>query len=29
MHEGRVWESGPPDEIFDRPSTVELRRFIQ
>jgi polar amino acid transport system ATP-binding protein len=29
MHEGRVWESGPPNEIFDRPSTVELRRFIQ
>ncbi|WP_116137204.1 amino acid ABC transporter ATP-binding protein [Trinickia diaoshuihuensis] len=29
MHEGRVWESGPPEEIFDRPSTVELRRFIQ
>lgn len=29
MHQGRVWESGPPDEIFDRPSTVELRRFIQ
>ncbi len=29
MHEGRVWESGSPDAIFDRPSTVELRRFIQ
>lgn len=29
MHEGRVWESGPPDAIFERPSTVELRRFVQ
>lgn len=29
MHEGRVWESGPPEAIFGSPSTVELRRFIQ
>jgi polar amino acid transport system ATP-binding protein len=29
MHEGRVWESGSPEAIFDRPSTVELRRFVQ
>ncbi|SAK76066.1 amino acid ABC transporter ATP-binding protein [Caballeronia temeraria] len=29
MHQGRVWESGAPDEIFERPSTVELQRFIQ
>ncbi|CAG9211571.1 Glutamine transport ATP-binding protein GlnQ [Paraburkholderia tropica] len=29
MHEGRVWESGPPEAIFERPSTVELQRFIQ
>ncbi|PLZ01240.1 amino acid ABC transporter ATP-binding protein [Burkholderia sp. WAC0059] len=29
MHQGRVWESGPPEEIFERPSTVELRRFLQ
>jgi len=29
MHDGRVWESGPPDEIFDRPSTAELKRFVQ
>ncbi|MGV2293411.1 amino acid ABC transporter ATP-binding protein [Trinickia sp. YCB016] len=29
MHQGRVWESGSPEAIFDRPSTVELRRFIQ
>jgi polar amino acid transport system ATP-binding protein len=29
MHEGRVWESGPPEDIFERPATVELRRFVQ
>ncbi|SPB15877.1 High-affinity zinc uptake system ATP-binding protein znuC [Caballeronia novacaledonica] len=29
MHQGRVWESGAPEEIFERPSTVELQRFIQ
>lgn len=29
MHQGRVWESGEPDAIFGRPSTVELQRFIQ
>ena len=29
MHQGRVWESGEPDAIFERPSTVELQRFIQ
>lgn len=29
MHQGRVWESGAPEEIFERPRTVELRRFIQ
>ncbi|CAM2144059.1 MULTISPECIES: amino acid ABC transporter ATP-binding protein [Paraburkholderia] len=29
MHEGRVWESGPPETIFEQPETVELRRFIQ
>jgi len=29
MHEGRIWESGSPDAVFDRPSTVELRRFVQ
>ena len=27
MHEGRVWESGPP-EILDRPATEELRHFV-
>ena len=29
MHQGRVWESGTPEAIFDHPATVELRRFIQ
>ncbi|KIG07690.1 amino acid ABC transporter ATP-binding protein [Caballeronia concitans] len=29
MHQGRVWESGAPEQIFERPSTVELQRFIQ
>ncbi|SAL72464.1 amino acid ABC transporter ATP-binding protein [Caballeronia peredens] len=29
MHQGRVWESGAPEAIFERPSTVELQRFIQ
>ncbi|SAK70029.1 amino acid ABC transporter ATP-binding protein [Caballeronia ptereochthonis] len=29
MHQGRVWEAGAPEEIFERPSTVELQRFIQ
>jgi len=28
MHQGRIWESGTPEAIFDRPETVELRRFI-
>ncbi|SLN64949.1 amino acid ABC transporter ATP-binding protein [Oceanibacterium hippocampi] len=29
MHEGRVWESGPPDRIFTKPETPELATFIQ
>jgi polar amino acid transport system ATP-binding protein len=29
MHQGRVWESGPPEQIFDNPTTIELRKFIQ
>jgi polar amino acid transport system ATP-binding protein len=29
MHQGRVWESGAPEALFERPSTVELQRFIQ
>jgi polar amino acid transport system ATP-binding protein len=29
MHQGRVWESGTPEQIFENPSTIELRKFIQ
>ncbi|QJP70381.1 amino acid ABC transporter ATP-binding protein [Burkholderia glumae] len=29
MHQGRIWESGPPEQIFDRPRTIELKRFVQ
>ncbi|MEK6350044.1 MAG: amino acid ABC transporter ATP-binding protein [Burkholderia sp.] len=29
MHQGRVWESGPPQQIFEAPQTIELQRFIQ
>ncbi|MDR5855139.1 amino acid ABC transporter ATP-binding protein [Caballeronia sp. LZ062] len=29
MHQGRVWESGSPEQIFERPASVELQRFIQ
>lgn len=29
MHQGEVWESGPPAEIFGAPRTAELQRFIQ
>ncbi len=28
MHQGRVWEMGPPDELFSNPKTGELARFI-
>ncbi|MGQ0664075.1 MAG: amino acid ABC transporter ATP-binding protein [Pseudomonadota bacterium] len=28
MHQGRVWESGPPAEIFASPKTAELETFI-
>jgi polar amino acid transport system ATP-binding protein len=29
MHEGRVWEEGPPDEILARPRTSELETFMR
>ena len=29
MHEGRVWEAGPPDEVLVRPRTPELDTFIK
>ncbi|HSV80611.1 MAG TPA: amino acid ABC transporter ATP-binding protein [Ramlibacter sp.] len=28
MHQGRVWEMGPPDEVFNRPRTAEFAQFI-
>lgn len=28
MHQGRIHESGPPGEIFNRPATPELRQFL-
>jgi polar amino acid transport system ATP-binding protein len=28
MHAGKVWEIGPPEELFCNPRTVELSRFI-
>lgn len=29
MHEGRVWESGPPEKVLANPETPELRTFIE
>jgi len=28
MHAGRIHEMGPPDELFDRPQTPELKQFL-
>lgn len=28
MHQGKVWEAGPPAEIFADPKTPELRQFL-
>ncbi len=28
MHNGSIWEEGPPEEIFERPKTPELRSFL-
>ncbi|OWT74371.1 MULTISPECIES: amino acid ABC transporter ATP-binding protein [unclassified Achromobacter] len=28
MHEGKVHESGPPDEVFGNPRTAELQQFL-
>lgn len=27
MHQGRVWEMGPPEELFTRPRTAEFAQF--
>jgi polar amino acid transport system ATP-binding protein len=29
MHQGRVWESGPPQQMFDAPQSIELQKFVQ
>ena len=28
MHQGRIWEKGPPAKLFDAPATAELASFI-
>ena len=28
MHQGEIWETGPPEQILTAPQTPELRRFI-
>jgi len=28
MHQGKVWEIGPPDELFTHPKTPELAKFV-
>ena len=28
MHQGRIWEKGPPRELFTAPKTPELEGFI-
>ncbi|MGH8807052.1 MAG: amino acid ABC transporter ATP-binding protein [Noviherbaspirillum sp.] len=28
MHNGRIWESGPPNELFESPKTREFAQFI-
>ncbi|MBK4735356.1 amino acid ABC transporter ATP-binding protein [Noviherbaspirillum pedocola] len=28
MHQGKVWEVGPPEELFERPKTSELAKFV-
>ncbi len=28
MHQGRIWEQGPPDQVFGHPNTAELSAFI-
>jgi polar amino acid transport system ATP-binding protein len=29
MHQGKVWEAGPPAALFGNPQTAELRQFIR
>jgi len=28
MHQGRIWEKGPPSRLFTAPATAELASFI-
>jgi polar amino acid transport system ATP-binding protein len=28
MHQGRIWEKGPPAKLFGAPATAELASFI-
>ena len=29
MHQGRIWEQGPSEELFANPQTPELRQFVR
>jgi polar amino acid transport system ATP-binding protein len=29
MHQGRIWESGPSQDLFANPQTAEMRQFLQ
>ncbi|MDR3411518.1 MAG: amino acid ABC transporter ATP-binding protein [Formivibrio sp.] len=29
MHQGEIWESGPPEAVFGNPQTTELKQFVQ
>ncbi|PMS36949.1 amino acid ABC transporter ATP-binding protein (PAAT family) [Trinickia symbiotica] len=29
MHQGRVWESGPAEQMFGSPQSIELQKFVQ
>ncbi len=29
MHEGMIWESGPPEQLFTKPETGELATFLE
>ena len=29
MHQGKVWETGPTDELFANPRTVEFKQFVE
>jgi len=29
MHQGKIWEEGPPEELFTNPKTPELQAFIR